>query len=67
MGLVQNERVDWADIQQIYSDLNEARERFNFTEYDLQDNDSQYEKITTDPIFTIKGLLEEMKTNAYVG
>ena len=49
--------------------MNTAREKFNFVpfDYEMEQNNLQGKKATTTPIEVIKGLLEEMKTNAYVG
>ena len=64
MALQQNNIVDWTDIENIYTNLNTARTKFNFSTVTIPDE--QENKPIPSHISSLKDLIQNMTSNTWL-
>lgn len=65
MALSKDNSALWSDIKTLYNNLNEARTKFSFTTTSVPENQGQ--NFQPSNVSNLKDLVEEMKTNSYIG
>lgn len=64
MALERKRRLDWSDIQEIYSSLNEARDKFDMTKVSIPEEKKK--KAVVSNVSDLKNEITSMLTNKYI-
>lgn len=64
MSISQGSKLSWSDIQNIYTSLNEERDRFGYDKVRVPSNPG---RVTPTAVSNLKTAIEELKNNKYVG